>query len=138
DLDALLAAKAAGQSVVQAEHGGKVISPDELIGVECDVLAPSAMEDMIHDGNAGSVQAKVVLELANGPITPEGDCILAEKGVIVLPDILANAGGVTVSYFEWVQNRQGYYWTLDEVQSRLKTIIETEGDAVWSIAEDKQ
>lgn len=95
------------------------------------------MEDMIHDGNAASVQAKVVLELANGPITPEGDRILAEKGVIVLPDILANAGGVTVSYFEWVQNRQGYYWTLDEVQSRLKTIIETEGDAVWSIAEDK-
>ncbi len=137
DVDALLAAKAAGQSVVQAEHGGKVISPEELVAVECDVLAPSAMEDMIHDGNAGSVRAKVVLELANGPITPEGDRLLADKGVVVLPDILANAGGVTVSYFEWVQNRQGYYWTLDEVQSRLKTIIETEGDAVWSIAEDK-
>jgi len=106
DVDALLAAKAAGQSVVQAEHGGEVISPEELVAVEC-------------------------------PITPEGDRILADKGVVVLPDILANAGGVTVSYFEWVQNRQGYYWTLDEVQSRLKTIIETEGDAVWSIAEDK-
>lgn len=137
DVDALLAAKAAGQSVVQAEHGGKVISPEELVAVGCDVLAPSAMEDMVHDGNAGSVRAKVVLELANGPITPEGDRLLADKGVVVLPDILANAGGVTVSYFEWVQNRQGYYWTLDEVQSRLKTIIETEGDAVWSIAEDK-
>src|SRR5690606_40095827 len=115
------AAKAAGRSVVQAEHGGQTISPEDLIAVECDVLAPSAMEDMIHDGNAASVRAKVVLELANGPITPEGDRILAEKGVIVLPDILANAGGVTVSYFEWVQNRQGYYWTLDEVQSRLKS-----------------
>lgn len=138
DLDALLAAKAEGVSVAEAAHGATVISAEDLIGVECDILAPSAMEDMIHAGNAASVRAKVVLELANGPVTPEADLILAQKGVIVLPDILANAGGVTVSYFEWVQNRQGYYWTLDEVHARLKTIIETEADVIWNIAQDKK
>ncbi|WP_297799921.1 Glu/Leu/Phe/Val dehydrogenase [uncultured Brevundimonas sp.] len=138
DLEALLDAKNNGKSVLNAAHGGKEITADELIGLDTEVLVPSAMEDMIHDGNAGQVKAKVVLELANGPITPAGDAILAEKGVIVLPDILANAGGVTVSYFEWVQNRQGYYWTLDEVHTRLKSIIENEGDVVWKIAEDKK
>ena len=137
DLDLLLAAKAQGRSVAEAAHGATVISAEDLIGVECDILAPSAMEDMIHKDNAASVRAKVVLELANGPVTPEADRILADKGVIVLPDILANAGGVTVSYFEWVQNRQGYYWSLDEVHMRLKSIIETEGDVVWNIAQDK-
>ena len=137
DLDLLLTAKAEGRSVAEAAHGATVISAEDLIGIECDILAPSAMEEMIHKDNAGSVRASVVLELANGPVTPEADRILADKGVIVLPDILANAGGVTVSYFEWVQNRQGYYWTLDEVHSRLKTIIETEGDVVWGIAQDK-
>jgi len=137
NLEALYAAKKAGQSVVSADHGGQVIAADDLIGVECDVLVPSAMEDMIHKDNAHQVKAKLVLELANGPITPEADALLAEKGVLVLPDILANAGGVTVSYFEWVQNRQGLYWELDEVQSRLKVIMEREGDVVWGIAEDK-
>lgn len=137
DLEALYAAKKAGKSVVDAQHGGAVIAADDLIGVNCDILVPSAMEDMIHKDNAHQVKAKLVLELANGPITPEGDAILAKQGVTVLPDILANAGGVTVSYFEWVQNRQGLYWELDEVRSRLKTIMEGEGQAVWDIAEDK-
>lgn len=137
DLDALLAAKIKGASVLDAQHGGYAITADELIGLEADVLVPSAMEDMIHEGNAHTVKTKVVLELANGPITPAADEILAQKGVTILPDILANAGGVTVSYFEWVQNRQGYYWTLDEVHTRLKTIIEREGDVVWNIAQDK-
>lgn len=137
NLEALYAAKKAGKSVVSADHGGQVIAAEDLIGVECDVLVPSAMEDMIHKDNAHQVKAKLVLELANGPITPEADALLAEKGVLVLPDILANAGGVTVSYFEWVQNRQGLYWELDEVQSRLKVIMEREGDVVWGIAEDK-
>ena len=138
NLDALYAAKKAGKSVVSADHGGQVIAAEQLIGVECDVLVPSAMEDMIHKGNADQVKAKLVLELANGPITPEADALLAEKGVLVLPDILANAGGVTVSYFEWVQNRQGLYWELDEVQARLKVIMEREGDVVWKITEDKK
>ena len=138
DLEPLFAAKKAGRSVKDADHGGQVIAANDLIGVECDVLVPSAMEDMIHKGNADQVKAKLVLELANGPITPEADARLAERGVTVLPDILANAGGVTVSYFEWVQNRQGLYWELDEVQQRLKVIMEREGDVVWNIAQDKK
>ncbi len=89
---------------------------------------------MIHADNAASIKAKLIVELANGPVTPEADEILANNGVIVLPDILANAGGVTVSYFEWVQNRQGYYWTLEEIHERLKTIMEREGRAIWNHA----
>src|SRR5690606_37926924 len=78
------------------------------------------------------------LELANGPITPEADKILASKQVVVLPDILANAGGVTVSYFEWVQNRQGFYWSLEEIHDRLRATMEREGRAIWNIAQEKQ
>ena len=84
------------------------------------------------------VKAKLVLELANGPVTPEADAILAGKDVVVLPDILANAGGVTVSYFEWVQNRQGFYWTVEDIHERLRTIMEREGRAIWDIAQDKK
>jgi len=126
-------------SVVNIANGtnAQVISQDDLLALECELLVPSALEDQIHAGNAANVRAKVILELANGPTTAEADRILEEKGVIVVPDILANAGGVTVSYFEWVQNRQGYYWTLEEVHSRLKTIMEREGRKVWSIAQSK-
>src|SRR5690606_30540991 len=106
-------------------------------GVDAELLVPSALENMIHEDNAASVKAKLILELANGPVTPEADEILAEKDVIVLPDILANAGGVTVSYFEWVQNRQGYYWTVEEIHDRLQTIMEREGRAIWNISQEK-
>src|SRR3546814_10290046 len=81
---------------------------------------------MIDEDNAPSVKARLILELANGPVTPEADAILEKNGVVVLPDILANAGGVTVSYFEWVQNRQGYYWTVGEIHQRLQEIMERE------------
>ncbi len=83
------------------------------------------------------MKARVVLELANGPITPKADEVLAAKNIVVLPDILANAGGVTVSYFEWVQNRQGYYWPVEDVHVRLKSMMEQEGDAIWALARDK-
>ncbi len=119
-------------------HGVNTISQEELLALECELLVPSALEDQIHAGNADKIRAKVVLELANGPVTAEADRILQQRGIPVLPDILANAGGVTVSYFEWVQNRQGYYWTLEEVHSRLKAIMEKEGRRVWSIAQTKQ
>lgn len=118
--------------------GVREITPDELVALECELLVPAALEDMINEDNADKVQARVILELANGPITTVADQILADKGIPVLPDILANAGGVTVSYFEWVQNRQGYYWTLDEVHGRLKTIMERESRSVWNIAQKKQ
>jgi glutamate dehydrogenase (NADP+) len=98
------------------------------------MLFPPTLEDMITEKNAASIKAKVILELANGPVTPDADKILNANGVIVLPDILANAGGVTVSYFEWVQNRQGYYWDLEEIHARLLKIVEREGRAIWDIA----
>jgi glutamate dehydrogenase (NADP+) len=139
NLDALFAAKDEGRSVLSTvgQHGHEQLSANDLVGVDCELLVPAALENMIHEGNAASVKAKLVLELANGPVTPEADEILAEKGVIVLPDILANAGGVTVSYFEWVQNRQGYYWTVEEIHVRLRTIMEREGQAIWDISRQK-
>ncbi len=115
----------------------QAIALDDLVKVNCDVLVPAAYENLIHDGNADEVKAKVLIELANGPVTPEADAILDAKGVVVLPDILANAGGVTVSYFEWVQNRQCLYWKAEEVHKRLKTSMETEGEAIWDLAKEK-
>ena len=140
DLDLLLAAKAQGLSVASTvgRAGHEFLAGDELVGVEAELLVPSALENMIHEDNAGTVKAKLVLELANGPVTPEADEILAANGVVVLPDILANAGGVTVSYFEWVQNRQGFYWTEEEIHQRLRAIMEREGRAIWDIAHDKK
>jgi glutamate dehydrogenase (NADP+) len=137
--EAMVAGKAAGRSLVSmaAELGAEVISPEELLATECDLLVPAALEDMIHDGNAHTIKARVLLELANGPVTPGGDKILDSKGICVLPDILANAGGVTVSYFEWVQNRQGYYWDLEEIHARLLRIVEREGRAIWNISRDR-
>lgn len=140
DLGVLMAAKKAGKSVTStAGHSGhEVITPNELVGAECEILVPSALENMIHKGNAHLVKAKIVLELANGPVTAEADVILEANKITVLPDILANAGGVTVSYFEWVQNKQGYYWALDEIHTRLKTIMEREGKAIWDVACEKK
>ena len=136
------------RAAVRAKRGGSVtaiagsagvsaLASDDLVAVECDLLVPAALEDMIHEGNASQVKAGVVLELANGPLTPEADAILGRRGVVVLPDILANAGGVTVSYFEWVQNRQGYYWPIDDVHARLRTTMEREGDAIWRLAQER-
>ncbi len=139
-VDALLDAKANGKPVSSTvgTGGHEKIGPDELVAVDCDLLVPAALENMIHEGNAASVKAKLVLELANGPVTPEADEILARQGTVVLPDILANAGGVTVSYFEWVQNRQGFYWPVEDIHDRLKTIMEREGREVWNVSRDKQ
>ncbi len=103
--------------------GGDAITNDELLTLEVDVLLPAAMENVITSRNAPKLQAKIICEGANGPTTAAADAILDEKGIFVVPDILANAGGVTVSYFEWVQNRGGYYWTEETVNSRLEEIM---------------
>ncbi|CUW39611.1 NADP-specific glutamate dehydrogenase [Magnetospirillum sp. XM-1] len=140
DPDAVLEAKdAAGSVSAYAKSGrARVVAADELLAVESDLLVPAALEDQIHIDNADTIRTKVILELANGPVTKEADGLLEAKGITVLPDILANAGGVTVSYFEWVQNRQGYYWQLEEVHQRLKAIMEAEGRHVWNIHQDKK
>ncbi|MBT1158979.1 Glu/Leu/Phe/Val dehydrogenase [Aminobacter anthyllidis] len=139
DLDRLFVAKDAGRSVVTTagQGGHELLDGAALVGVDCDILVPSALENMIRIDNADLVKARIVLELANGPVTAEADAILEKKGVVVLPDILANAGGVTVSYFEWVQNRQGYYWPIEEIHERLRTIMEREGRAIWDVAKAK-
>src|SRR5690606_28780920 len=139
DVDALIALKKAGKPVTALanEDGVGAIRQEDLIGVACELLGPAALEDMITGDNADMIKAKVVLELANGPVTAEADAILENKGVVVLPDILANAGGVTVSYFEWVQNREGFYWELEEVHRRLLRMMEKEGRAVWTISRDR-
>jgi glutamate dehydrogenase (NAD(P)+) len=104
--------------------GADPISNEELLQVECDVLVPAAIEGVITVKNADAVRARVVCEAANGPVTFEADKILGDRGVFVVPDILANSGGVTVSYFEWVQDIQAYFWTEEEVNDRLRLIME--------------
>lgn len=113
----------------------KIISNEELITCDCDILIPAALDNQIHADNAADVQARIILEIANGPTTPAADDILEKKGVVVVPDILANAGGVTVSYFEWVQNLQGFYWNEDEVHERLKSIMSNAFLGVWTHAQ---
>ena len=103
--------------------GAEAIEPEEAMFLECEVLLPGAKENVITSQNAGRIRARILCEGANGPTTPVADQILAEKGVFVIPDILANAGGVTVSYFEWVQDRQGYFWNEQLVNERLREIM---------------
>ena len=103
--------------------GAQTITNEELLALDCDVLVPAALENQITKDNAGRVKAKIVAEAANGPTTPEADEILFRNKVTVLPDILANAGGVTVSYFEWVQDLQGYFWTAKDVNDRLEHVM---------------
>lgn len=109
--------------VLQGMEGTKNISNEELLELDVDVLVPAAMENQIVKENADKIRAKMILELANGPTVPEADEILFKKGITVVPDVLANAGGVTVSYFEWVQNNYGYYWEDEEIDEKLKKIM---------------
>ncbi|HNO10811.1 MAG TPA: Glu/Leu/Phe/Val dehydrogenase, partial [bacterium] len=110
------------------------ITNEELLMLDCDVLIPAAMENQIHAENASKIQAKIICEGANGPITPEADTLLHERGILVVPDILANAGGVTVSYFEWVQNRMGFFWPLHEVHDRLERVMIESFESVHAVA----
>jgi glutamate dehydrogenase (NAD(P)+) len=115
--------------------GGDAISNEELLVIDCDVLAPCALEQVITDENAAKVKASIVLEGANGPVTPAADEILEDRGVLVLPDVLANAGGVIVSYFEWVQGLQEYFWREDEVNAKLNDIIVRAFEETWATRE---
>jgi glutamate dehydrogenase/leucine dehydrogenase len=110
--------------------GSDAVSNEALLEIDCDVLIPAALENQIRSDNAGSVKAKLVVEAANGPTTPAADCVLFERGIQVIPDILANSGGVTVSYFEWVQNIENERWDRAGVEARLKAKMESATDAV--------
>jgi len=115
---------------------GKDITNAELLELEVDVLAPCALENQITSENADRIKAKVVAEGANGPTTPEADEILFKKGIVVIPDILANSGGVVVSYFEWVQNLQSYYWPFEEVQQKEDALLSGAFEDVWTLASE--
>jgi glutamate dehydrogenase (NAD(P)+) len=115
--------------------GGDLISQQELLELDCDVLVPAAKEDQITPEVAAKIKARVITEGANGPTMASADPILQEKGILVIPDILANSGGVTVSYFEWVQDRVGYFWSLQRVNRRLERMMRTAFDAVYKTAE---
>jgi len=123
-----------GRRDLEGFKGGEKISNSELLVADCDVLVPAALEKVLTPENAGQVKAKLIVEGANGPTTPEADRIFNERGIVVIPDIMANAGGVTVSYFEWVQDRMGYFWKLDEVNDRLEDVLITNFHELRGIA----
>jgi len=104
-----------------------------LLELDCDVLVPAALERQITAENAGRIRAPIILEMANGPVSADADAILTEAGCVIIPDILANSGGVTVSHLEWVQNRSGFYWDGSRVRDHLKTTMATETQAVWAL-----
>ena len=122
---------------VRGLPGSRDIGTEELFGLDVDVLVPAALENQITSSVARNVKAKIIAEAANGPTTPDGDDILDAKGVFTIPDILCNAGGVTVSYFEWVQNTQGFYWTAKEVNTRLQELMVTAFQHVFDMHEER-
>jgi glutamate dehydrogenase (NAD(P)+) len=123
---------------VAGYDGGEPIGGEELLALECDVVVPAALEGVITEDNAEDVRARIVVEAANGPTTTEADEILHDRGIHVVPDILANAGGVAVSYFEWVQDIQAFFWTADEVNARLRQVMEDAYVDVLQLAEDRK
>ncbi|HVL81049.1 MAG TPA: Glu/Leu/Phe/Val dehydrogenase [Actinomycetota bacterium] len=126
-----LARHFAANGTVAGCPGTEPIPIEKVLEVACDILIPASLERVIHAGNAPNILARLIVEAANGPLTPEADEHLASEGVCIVPDILANAGGVTVSYFEWVQAMQGLFWSEDEVSQRLRQLMDRAFDAVW-------
>ena len=118
--------------------GGEAITGSDLLAADCDVLIPAALGGVITGTNAAAIRAPIVVEAANAPIEPAADDLLAARGVVVLPDILANAGGVTASWFEWVQNRQHYQWSLDRVRGELDRILGQAFEQVWQLSASRQ
>lgn len=116
----------------------KEVDRDEVLVMDVDMLFPCALENQITSKNVDDVKAKIVCEGANGPTTPEADKVLFEKGIVLVPDILANAGGVTVSYFEWVQNLMNYYWTFEEVQEKQKALMHKSFEEIWQLKEEHE
>jgi glutamate dehydrogenase (NAD(P)+) len=134
---ALLRHLRSGADTVVGFPGTDTITNEELLELDVDILVPAALEGVIHEDNAALVKARYVVEGANGPTTPDADAILEDRGVIVVPDVLANAGGVAVSYFEWVQDLQAYFWTEDEVNDRLKRLMQNAYGEVATLASER-
>jgi len=132
DIPKLIAYKDVTTSVVEFP-GSESITPAQLLSLQCEILIPAALENAVQGDNAGSVHTRIVAEAANGPLTPEADRILEAKGVFIIPDILCNAGGVTVSYFEWVQDEQHLFWEAQDVYNRLERVMKTSFNDVLKI-----
>jgi glutamate dehydrogenase (NAD(P)+) len=135
NIEAAIAFRDNNNGTLEGFKDGKKISNAELLELDVTVLVPAAMEDQITEENANRIKAKLIVEGANGPTSASADDILNKKGVLVVPDILANAGGVTVSYFEWVQNRLGYYWTEERVYRRADRVMKTAFEGVYAAAQ---
>ncbi len=135
DIKAALDFASKNKNTLKGFTGATEIPSAQLLISKCDVLVPAALQNVINEDNASKIQAKLIVEGANGPTTPEADPILNDKKIIVVPDILANSGGVTVSYFEWVQNKAGYYWTEEEVNTKHDQKMELAFSAVWANAD---
>jgi Glutamate dehydrogenase/leucine dehydrogenase len=118
--------------------GGTTITNEELLELPVDILVPAALENVINEKNMKNIKAKVIVEMANGPVTEEAYEYLNKKGVVIVPDVLANSGGVTVSYLEWVQNKAGYYWSEEEVNSKLEVMMKKAFEAIWKKASEKK
>ncbi len=138
DIPALQVHVAQPAEKVSSFPGGKPILNAELLACDCEVLIPAALGGVLTGDNAASVRATIIIEAANGPTTPEADEIFNQRELVVVPDILANAGGVTVSYFEWVQNRQHFKWELADVRDKLARKMTRAFDDVWNIATEKK
>jgi glutamate dehydrogenase (NAD(P)+) len=138
DVHALQAHIAMHGSVAGFGGAETLADRSQFWGVDCDILVPAALEQQINETNADKIRAKIILEGANGPTTPAADDILHEKGVLIVPDVIANAGGVTVSYFEWVQDFSSFFWSEDEINLRLTRIMREALAAVWQLAEEKR
>lgn len=124
------------KGLLKGFKGGEVVKNEDLLTLKCDVLAPCAMENQIRAiTNANKIKAKLIVEGANGPTTSRADEILNNKGILVVPDVLANGGGVTVSYFEWVQNRTGYYYREEEINKRADNWMRKAFDNVWEASQ---
>jgi glutamate dehydrogenase/leucine dehydrogenase len=119
-------------------NGGKLIENGELLELPVDILVPAALENVINEKNMKKIKAKIIIEMANGPVTEEAYEYLTKKGVIIVPDVLANSGGVTVSYLEWVQNKASYYWSEEEVNSKLELMMRQAFEAIWKKAIEKK
>jgi glutamate dehydrogenase (NAD(P)+) len=134
DIPAALRHKAETKSLAGLP-GAKAISPEDIVGVDCDILLPSALENAITLTNVGQVKAQIIAELANGPTTPGADRVLADQGVFLVPDILANAGGVTVSYYEWVQDQYSFFWSEKQINETLEQTMRTAFNSVYETAQ---
>ncbi len=136
DVPATLAHKQE-RGTLEGLANAEAVTNEELVELPCDILAPCALEQVITEENADRIKARIVCEGANGPVTPAADAILEDKGILVLPDVLANAGGVVVSYFEWVQGLQEYFWREDEVNAKLHDIVVRAFEETWQTRHDR-